>query len=372
MEYVFLNFSRNAKMDFSPSTLTLLFIILVLIVFITSIRNRFLKKPKRTTINLPSKIDFKPEADNNYGIGTFLLDVVTIGGHGRLKEARYEYEKNYLIYSKKFNQSIDLRLSINHLLNDLGECTYKITEELEKSRKLLKKPSNGNLEVSCVNHFDTAYKHVFKLNKLTHNTANTGFILLQGSAIGGFAAVGSWTLVSILGTASTGTAIASLSGAAAHNAILAWFGGGALAAGGGGMAAGTLTLGAIVALPIVLFSAYKTHSKADEIEERTHKIIIEVAKINEENEKLKQIEKAIKDQVNFLKNQHDKIQQINNLVYKIVYPKGFFSEIKRSMDDFLNQSFYTKEEAEALDKIIRIIDETYNLFLDDKSKKLLN
>ncbi len=40
------------------------------------------------------------------------------------------------------------------------------------------------------------------------------------------------------GVASTGTAISTLSGAAATNAALAWIGGGALAAGGGGMAAG--------------------------------------------------------------------------------------------------------------------------------------
>ena len=40
------------------------------------------------------------------------------------------------------------------------------------------------------------------------------------------------------GTASTGTAISTLTGVAAQNAALAWLGGGALSAGGGGMAAG--------------------------------------------------------------------------------------------------------------------------------------
>ncbi len=44
------------------------------------------------------------------------------------------------------------------------------------------------------------------------------------------------------GTASTGTAISALSGAAATNAALAWLGGGALAVGGGGMAAGQALL----------------------------------------------------------------------------------------------------------------------------------
>ena len=62
---------------------------------------------------------------------------------------------------------------------------------------------------------------------------------------GGFAAAGATTAaVMALGTASTGTAIASLSGAAATNATLAALGGGAIVtAGGGGMALGTAILG---------------------------------------------------------------------------------------------------------------------------------
>ena len=48
--------------------------------------------------------------------------------------------------------------------------------------------------------------------------------------------------VAALATASTGTAISSLSGAAAQSAVLAWLGGGSLAAGGGGMAAGAAVL----------------------------------------------------------------------------------------------------------------------------------
>lgn len=71
---------------------------------------------------------------------------------------------------------------------------------------------------------------------------------IGGAALGtagGFAAAGATTAaVMALGTASTGTAIASLSGVAATNATLAALGGGAIAAGGGGMALGTTMLGA--------------------------------------------------------------------------------------------------------------------------------
>jgi hypothetical protein len=63
-----------------------------------------------------------------------------------------------------------------------------------------------------------------------------------GQAVGAAYAAGQGTvaLVGLFGTASTGTAIGGLSGAAAWNATLAWLGGGSLAAGGGGMALGTL------------------------------------------------------------------------------------------------------------------------------------
>lgn len=51
--------------------------------------------------------------------------------------------------------------------------------------------------------------------------------------------------VAALCSASTGTAISQLSGAAARQATLAWLGGGSVAAGGGGVAAGTVVLSTI-------------------------------------------------------------------------------------------------------------------------------
>ena len=79
---------------------------------------------------------------------------------------------------------------------------------------------------------------------------------------GGFAAVGIigtpavvTGAVTALCTASTGTAISSLSGAAASNAVLAWLGGGTLATGGGGVAAGTVVLGAMTATATIGLAA---------------------------------------------------------------------------------------------------------------------
>ena len=118
-----------------------------------------------------------------------------------------------------------------------------------------------------------------KYNKEELNKVSVGAGVLLGGiggaavgTAGGFAAAGATTsAVMALGTASTGTAIASLSGAAATNATLAALGGGAVAAGGGGIALGTSILGAAtlgVGLLVggVIFSATgsKLSDKADE------------------------------------------------------------------------------------------------------------
>lgn len=88
----------------------------------------------------------------------------------------------------------------------------------------------------------------------------------------GVAAIGTGALVGIasyggammFGTASTGTAIAALSGAAKTNATLAWFGGGAKAAGGLGMAAGKVVLAGVVVAPIIAVAAAITSAKSKE------------------------------------------------------------------------------------------------------------
>jgi len=69
----------------------------------------------------------------------------------------------------------------------------------------------------------------------------TGGVTAAGAALA--ASQGTIGLVGLFGAASTGTAISSLSGAAAWNATLAALGGGSLAAGGGGMALGAAVLG---------------------------------------------------------------------------------------------------------------------------------
>lgn len=85
-----------------------------------------------------------------------------------------------------------------------------------------------------------------------------------GAAGGALTAFGAYSAAMSLATASTGTAISTLSGAAATNATMAFFGGGSLAAGGAGMAGGTMVLGGLVAGPALLVMGLITSKKAEE------------------------------------------------------------------------------------------------------------
>jgi hypothetical protein len=87
---------------------------------------------------------------------------------------------------------------------------------------------------------------------------------LTGTAFG----FGLLSLASTVGTASTGTAISSLSGAAANSAAMAWLGGGSLATGGFGTAGGLVFVtGGVVLVAFVTGAAvyayfdYSDHQK---------------------------------------------------------------------------------------------------------------
>ncbi len=137
--------------------------------------------------------------------------------------------------------------------------------------------------------------------------AQGGFGAVAAGAAGGY---GATTLATSLGVASTGTAISGLSGAAAWNATLAWLGGGSLAAGGGGMALGTLVLGGITVGPALAVAGFviggqgeKALTKAEEYRAKAN---VEIAKLDEARDFLKQVKRRINELGYLVKDINDR------------------------------------------------------------------
>ena len=108
--------------------------------------------------------------------------------------------------------------------------------------------------------------------------ANRDFIAgTAGIAGGALAGTATTSLVAAFGTCGTGTAISTLSGAAANNAILAWLGGGSVASGGGGTAAGAVVLGGSVVVAAVTVTCAVTWAFIvyDKKERRQYALLLE-------------------------------------------------------------------------------------------------
>lgn len=93
--------------------------------------------------------------------------------------------------------------------------------------------------------------------------------------------------VTAYGSASTGTAIAGLSGAAAQNATLAWLGGGSIAAGGGGMALGAMALNFVTIGPAMLVGGFVLNGKGEKALTDARRYCADVDRATGEQHKLR-------------------------------------------------------------------------------------
>ncbi|MBP3798236.1 MAG: hypothetical protein J6I46_10745 [Ruminococcus sp.] len=184
------------------------------------------------------------------------------------KEAKLRHNKNVSKIKAK-EQDCDNAMDI------LGKTELEILESFDKFSELFARikntPEFGEKAVGeiKIEKFDN--------KKIKEVAVGAGTLLggIGGAAAGtagGFAAAGAaYSAVLAFGTASTGTAIGTLSGAAAESAALAAIGGGSIAAGGGGVALGTVLLGGatlgvglLIGGTIFNITGSKISKKADE------------------------------------------------------------------------------------------------------------
>ncbi len=129
--------------------------------------------------------------------------------------------------------------NLGKLEMEIGSSFQKFSETFEKIKNRPEfKEINNDMKIA-IPTLDELKEHSVAANVILGGLGGAG----AGVAGGLAAAGGTSAAVMAVGTASTGTAISTLSGAAATNATLAALGGGSLAAGGGGMALGAAVLG---------------------------------------------------------------------------------------------------------------------------------
>ena len=161
------------------------------------------------------------------------------------------------------------RLEVRESFDNLGKLKLTVLEHnvmdfmytFEKIKNVDFTDTIGIDELKNL-HIDAAsFKELKELGNFAVNMAGGA---AAGAVGGAMTAFGAYSAAMTFATASTGTAIGTLSGAAATNATLAFFGGGSLATGGLGMAGGMAVLGGLVAGPALAVMGLITGAKAQE------------------------------------------------------------------------------------------------------------
>mgnify|MGYP005778965653 CR=1 FL=1 len=252
------------------------------------------------------------------------------------KELDEELEKAVAVYNKEYNtlsdtgialfyqrkKTIDLIDNVEFLINSIANHP----KEFDKKIKEIKVIKN-NFKQIC----DFTKKELEQVQKSAF-TAGVG--VTGGLAVTSLAPSAAMWVATTFGTASTGTAISALSGAAANSAALAWLGGGSIAAGGAGVTGGQALLalagpigwsiaGATLLTSIILLSNNKRKidkEKKDEIE----KIKTNTGKIVEQSNSIKiLLEENNALYVNIVKN-YQKALYILNMDYTIMKEEDKF------------------------------------------------
>lgn len=183
----------------------------------------------------------------------------------------------------------------NSVLKDMNMQKYKTSKQLESLGELklvswsedigtfislfsdfkkVKLESEVNLDEILINNVN----NVEELKQMQIASLKASEVLKFGVGslgAGALTGIASYGGAMMFASASTGTAIATLSGVASTNATMAWFGGGALASGGMGMAGGAVVLGGIVLGPVLAVAGFIMAAKSEENLSRAKKLYSE-------------------------------------------------------------------------------------------------
>jgi len=305
--------------------------------------------------------------------GVILATGLTTGGYngvrayGKKKKADTilkKLEKRIKVKNKESERAYEEFIKVVSALDNIYLEVYnKDFKKLEQVFSLIKKQvhfKKGTDLASLIRNADTEITEISIQRENLNATKDVLATVGTSGTAGALSLGGAVAFATTFGTASTGTAIGSLSGVAYTNALLAYFGGGSLAAGGLGMTGGIAVLGGIAAAPVIAivgiganFTAEKHLTKIKEYEKEVEKEIANINMYILETDKKRRVIKnyiknvqKIRNRFNLLLNEleelvslnTDKIQIENKLEVVMEFARTLKSLIDKPLEENLKES----------------------------------
>ncbi|MFC7371107.1 hypothetical protein ACFQPF_05410 [Fictibacillus iocasae] len=283
----------------------------------------------------------------------FMKNVLSFGASGRIESKIEELEDLQYDYQRLHERMEFKRAEVNDALERVIEVKVQGVASLKKISSISVNLKAKDREMMRQQVSFSQGEVNFSAIETTISAGELAINASKGMSAGVGTALGAWALVSTYGAASTGTAIAGLTGAAATNATLAWFGGGALAAGGGGMAAGTAMLGGVIALPALalagVFSHIQANKKIGEIEKQMTKIVKAMDQVKGNLLKLELIEERSGELAVSLEKAISAYDQEFAKTYLEIYPVAYYSKtVKWIRKNIFRKNYFSEQDLKAI------------------------
>lgn len=213
--------------------------------------------------------------------------VLSLGAaiHSTVKSRKWQKIHNEALDKCKATESETKTLAneFNRQAEQLGHLRVDGMETLKDAAEFLKKAKVKHRNFEDIQAIpNETITHWSELHHEALKSLGIGVAGIGGAAGAAMATVvGLYRAAGLLGVASTGARITTLSGAAAHSATLARLGGGALAAGGAGVAGGIARLAFaanVVAIPIGIAAATWGEWKAEQTKQKVEAKLKEFAR----------------------------------------------------------------------------------------------
>lgn len=278
-------------------------------------------------------------------------NIITLGGHNKIKVEEEELRTVLRNLNEVNKIHGERKNELNEQINEVVELKIIAINKVKKIKKISSLISVKDRQIieKELKDKDYSLEHIEHNITISESLIDLGKSSFKGVAISGLAAGSAWTTVASLGAASTGTAISSLSGVAATNATLAWFGGGSIASGGIGMAGGTVVIGGLVVVPALIIAGliqYKISlNKVKDIKVRKNEALKCISDLEQNLNEFTFIEKRIIEYKISLNKSVEVFQHTYKKTYGKIYRLGsisiFFKKIRKKL---FNIPFFNQRE----------------------------
>ena len=308
--------------------------IIILLIAIPSYlfyRSQAKDSPKYRQLKTYSNIDYDRQAYDESRSKSALLHVATLGHHKHAIKSKNSYDNTYEQYGLIFNKVTELQEKINFGIAQLEQNIAAIIKQLKVSSRLVTDPTTIKTVITAIKSTDKIDKQVAMIDSLGFTkvarlkTWFPSFTIFTGIMAGLLTIMVIWFLLLALG--GSGTSLMS------YVIVLA-----------------------IMILPIITFSAFKSRANTSKLEQQDKVLIGKIQSILDHSEKLENTVILLNTTNSALRSYLNELAIANREANAALYKDSAYIKAARKSKALFNKNSYSEQEIALSDKINVVVE----------------